>query len=541
VALSRRRFLELAASLPGFAALGCAEPAPDDGWERGPLRHLLPLASHEAFNLKASFVAPLAASPALRVGDARVPGERMDTQGRFCAFRAGGLAPGTEYTLRLERGAAGGPLCGAWPLRTLPAPDARPERLRVAAFTCAGGAGLPLPPSLFEPFKPIAYRQRLFELMLEREPHLVIANGDHVYFDLAMMDRLRARPLARLLGPFLADLLPAFDPAAPVLGTANEAALTAVGDDQIASLYGVRFRSTPVFFVTDDHDYFENDDATPERVTLPPDEFHRALRNTLQRLYLPELLAGDDGHALPDRVAHPAARLATHFGRARYGDLASILFYDCGGFLSLGEGAGLVPPGVEAWLTAETRREDTRHLVHVPSHPLGFTAGKWREWYPDRLESRGSVVAAVGADAEGGKYLWQPGWWAQHQRLLAALSAQSRRRAVMVSGDLHALGAVEIEASGALDLRRNPVLSVLAGPVGVGEIGWPSRARGVTARTPEALRVASLLALEERNGFSLLDFDRASLRIETLGCPPGYVAPGALTLDRPLALERGVV
>ena len=232
--------------------------------------------------------------------------------------------------------------------------------------------------------------------------------------------------------------------------------------------------------------------------------------------------------------------LATHFGRVRYGDLFSGLFYDCGGFLSLGEGAGLVPPAVEDWLVAETRREDTLHLAHVPSHPMGWTAGKWREWYPDRLESTGSVVAAIRTNEDGSKYQWQPGWWAQHQRLLVALSAQTKRRALTLSGDLHALGAARIEASGEQSFAHQPVVSILAGPVGVGEIGWPSRARGVAARIPEDVVAESLLDLDERNGFTLLDFDRGSARIEIFGCPPGYVSPDRLALDVAFSLELGI-
>ncbi len=50
------------------------------------------------------------------------------------------------------------------------------------------------------------------------------------------------------------------------------------------------------------------------------------------------------------------------------------LFYDCGGYLELGENAGLIPASVEAWLLSQSTREDTRHLVHSPSHPMGWTA-----------------------------------------------------------------------------------------------------------------------------------------------------------------------
>jgi len=168
---------------------------------------------------------------------------------------------------------------------------------------------------------------------------------------------------------------------------------------------------------------------------------------------------------------------------------------------------------------------------------MGFTAGKWREWYPDLLESDGSLVEAIQVDEAGGKYKWQVGWWEQHQRLLAALGAQKRRKALVVSGDLHALGAVRIETSGLLDLHQNPVHSILGGPVGVGDLGWPSRARGVEARIPTELRAASLLELEERNGFTLLEFDRHTTRIETFGCGPEYEAPSDLQLERALELE----
>jgi hypothetical protein len=351
------------------------------------------------------------------------------------------------------------------------------------------------------------------------------------------MEALRETAVGQLIMPFIDGAKAEFDPAQAVLGTANEAALTTVGDDQIASIYGVRFRSTPVFFVTDDHDYFVNDDATLDGTTLPPSPFHAELRNSLQRLYLPEFIADDLPGHLPGRVDNGSDALSTHFGEIRYGDLFTGLAYDCGGFLSLGAEAGLVPPSVEAWLIDRTRREDSVHLAHIPSHPMGWTAGKWREWYPDLLESTGSVVASVLRDEAGGKYLWQQGWWRQHQALLAALSSQKRRKALVVSGDLHALGATRIERSGDLDLEANPVHAVLAGPVGVGDVGWPSRARGVGARRPEGLVAESLLDLEERNGFTMLDFDRGSARVRVFGCPPDYVAPASLEVAPALELE----
>jgi len=547
--LSRRHLLQLAAATaPALAASGCSSTGNEDdaGWNRGRLTHLLPTASANAFNLKVSFQAPLAATPLLSIADGtgkrRVEGVQGDELGRFWAFRVSGLSSDREYSLTLHSGGAGDtPLCDSWPLRTLPASDAKPDRLRIGAFTCAGGMSLPISPSLFEPFKPVAYRRHLFDRLLSEEPDLVVANGDHVYFDLPMSERIQSHALAPIFGPFLSNAMANFDPSKPVRSPRNESALTTVGDDQIASIYGVRFRSTPVFFITDDHDYFDNDDATKERVSFPPNAFHRELRNHLQRLYFPEFLSPSDAEAaLPGRVDEDGIALSTHFGSVRYGDLFAGLFYDCGGYLELGAGAGLVPSAVEEWLIAETRREDTLHAAHFPSHPMGWTAGKWREWYRDRLESKGSVVAAVGVDEDGGKYMWQSGWWEQHQRLLNAMSSQRSRAALTLSGDLHALGAGSIEASGSVSLAHNPVRTILTGPVGVGEIGWPSRARGVTAQIPRELSMRTLLDLEERNGFTVIDFDRERTLVRTLGCPAEYREPGSFEFDEALRAEWAI-
>ena len=532
--VTRRDLLKTAAVGTVFGSLSCASDDRGDGWHRGELRHLLPTASHQAFNIKTSFQTPLDEPPILLVDGREIPGERQDSIGRFWAFRVGGLAPNQEFRLELRRNRRAGAdaLCEPWPLRTFPSPEDHPDRLRIASFTCAGGPNLPIPGYLFEPFKPAAYRRRLFDLMLEERPDLVIANGDHVYFDLPAMSRLRENPIVNALSGFVRGMAAAFDPSRPVLGTPNELALATVGDDQIASIYGVRFRSTPIFFITDDHDYFDNDDATTERVTFPPDAFHQSLRNTLQKLYFPEFIVErDPAQDFPGLSTHDAVRLSTHFGEIRFGDLFAGLLYDCGGYLSLGAEARLFPESVERWLLSRTQIEDTQHLIHFPSHPIGWTAGKWREWYRDLLTSDGAIVAEVLRDKNGNKFMWQEGWWNQHQRLVRALTSQSRRTPVMVSGDLHALGATRIERSGELDLQENPLYSILSGPVGVGDVGWPSRARGVQARTPEDLVVSNLLELDERNGFSLLEFDRDQAEANLVGSPSGYVPSTQLTVE----------
>jgi len=107
-------------------------------WSAGELAHLIPAASHERFLIKASFKKPLEFTPRLTVRGKHVNGFRTDSQGRFWRFDVPSLTPNTTYELRLTD-PGGGPLCEAWPLKTFPAPSAGPERLRILAYTCAGG------------------------------------------------------------------------------------------------------------------------------------------------------------------------------------------------------------------------------------------------------------------------------------------------------------------------------------------------------------------------------------------------------------------
>ena len=50
------------------------------------------------------------------------------------------------------------------------------------------------------------------------------------------------------------------------------------------------------------------------------------------------------------------------------------------------------------------------------------------------------------------KFLWQEGWFFQHQRLIKAISERKGSRFVF-SGDIHAIGAVSIIKSGKLKLK----------------------------------------------------------------------------------------
>jgi hypothetical protein len=123
--ITRRQFLELGAG--ASVALGLSGLSVDaqrtDGWNQGQLAHLIPTASHERFLIKASFKSSLTATPRLSVNGRSVDGVQTDPQGRFWRFDVSSLQPATQYELRIPD-TGGTPLCDAWPLKTLPAPDA---------------------------------------------------------------------------------------------------------------------------------------------------------------------------------------------------------------------------------------------------------------------------------------------------------------------------------------------------------------------------------------------------------------------------------
>jgi hypothetical protein len=166
-----------------------------------------------------------------------------------------------------------------------------------------------------------------------------------------------------------------------------------------------------------------------------------------------------------------------------------------------GDRAGMVPPRTEEWLLARTAAEDTAHFIHVPSTPFGWSAGKLGEWYPDAPRKGGSL----GIDSGAPKPYWPSGWWLQHQRLIAALSGQKRRAPLVLQGDLHVVGCGSMRRSGPLDLSANPINMVLTGPLGTGDIGYPSAYRGVKAQPSSLLTVDESMPPMEKNGFTIVD------------------------------------
>lgn len=517
---SRRRFVATAASAAGLAWVPGSGVRGEDNWNAGIVSHLLPTANHERFAVKASFVRPLTSAPVLRVGNERVDGVRTDSQRQFFSFDVGGLEADTEYPLHLTDG-SGDSLCEPWPLRTFPHPDAEPGHVRLVTYTCAGGH-----PDDGDWFLPIDVRRRLLKKALSFAPHAVIANGDHIYYDQRTELENRGEDYGRRQREFY-ERIGWLDRSLPALGTANERSLKAAVGPQIGELYGTLLRSTPSFFVSDDHDYFENDDADQNMVTFPPDHYQLEFARYCRNIFLPEFLP--DRHrptAMPGTGAGDRAPgISEAFGTLRYGRLVEALIYDCARFLSLKDGhAGLIPPEAERWLHDRTRDDSVAQLLHVPSHPFGWSAGKWREWYPDVLDVEGG--ARPGADVSAGlttnrdKYLWQSGWWNQHQRLLDSLGAQARRPAVVVSGDLHAIGHSTIERSHELDLAQNPVHAILTGTLGTRN-GWPSDYRGTPPLPAIGLRHEGQGEVLEKNGFTVLDVEPDAITVRLFAWKTG--------------------
>ena len=138
-------------------------------------------------------------------------------------------------------------------------------------------------------------------------------------------------------------------------------------------------------------------------VTFPPDHYQLEFARFTRLWYLPEFLP-DRGRslAIPGTGAGDRAPgISEAFGTLRYGRLVEALIYDCARYLSLkGRHASLIPPEAERWLHERTRDESIAQLLHVPSHPMGWSAGKWREWYPDAIDlgADGTAVAAICCD-----------------------------------------------------------------------------------------------------------------------------------------------
>jgi len=372
---------------------------------------------------------------------------------------------------------------------------------------------------------PLSIRQRLLNKALSFNPDAVISTGDQIYHDLTYDSP------AKVMGdsPRSKYHVGEFNRSKPALGTENEPVLKRAADPQIAYLYGTVLRSYPTFFLLDDHDYFENDTAMEKDgfdirllllgwrspfvkggVSFPPDAFMLDMGRTTQKLYLPEFLP-DRGRPqnLPATGAKDRAPgVSECYGTLRYGRLIEALLYESRRFTTLtGEDAVMIHPAAEKWLIDRMKAEQATHILNLPATVFGWSAGKWMEWYPDIRGEDGRLTKS------SPKYKWQPGWFAQQNRLLKAASEMKFSAPLFICGDLHNQAEGWITRSRDLDLSANPVISICSGSLGTGPRMWPSAFRGLLAEPPTDIVMDQRLRPLEKNGFIIVDVEREKIEI----------------------------
>jgi len=507
------------------------EPAPKDpDWNAGPIVHLLPTVSHDRILIKASFERALTGTPRLGMDGERFPGRQTDTKGFFWYFDAKGLEPDTTYQLVIKD-SLGRNLCDAWPLKTFPAPDAEPERLRLLIYTGLGGHDAHITWRGTGPL-PLSIRRRLLKRALSLEPDALISSGDHIYYDL----RFGRSPKYMGTSPESIAYAGRFDESQSVLGTTNEDVLRKAVDPQIAYLYGASCRSIPTFFLLDDHDYFENDEARAKDgyklsdvfmgwrsplvkggVSFPPDDFALDLGRSSQYLYLPEFLPDEarPGDLPASGAADRPEGISECYGTLRYGKLVEALLFESRRYTTLrGDDAVMIHPAAEKWLVDRMAAEEATHVVNMPATIFGWSAGKWMEWYPDVRNEEGRLTK------DRPKYMWPRGWFNQHNRLLEAASKMKRCVPLFICGDIHSQTVGRITRSGELDLSANPVVAVATGSLGTGPRGFPSGFRGMAAEVPTDLIVEEELPILEKNGFVIADFTPDKITISFYAWKP---------------------
>jgi len=502
---------------------------PDSDWDHGSVVHILPAVNHERILLKTSFTEPLT-SPNLNISSTLYPGIEMDTGGYYWSFDAQNLNPNTTYQLRLED-SMGQLLCDPWPLTTFPALNSSPDNLRILAFTGSGGHDA-CHTWYGSGQIPLSIRQRIINRALEHDPDVMIGTGDQIYYD------IRYGVSSKLMGDSRRAIQYSgrFHPSQAVLGTSNENVLKRAVGPQVAYLYGTAVRSVPSYFIFDDHDYFANDDAYEEDdinaqllmawinpvvqkcITFPPDDFMLELGRAAQQLFLPEFLPDPNRPlSLPSTNERSWAENASEcFGTLRYGDLVEGLMYDVRRYVTLtGENATFIPLDAEQWIIDRSRAENASYVINFSPISFGWSAGKWLSWYPDiKVKRDGQTVLSN----EGSKYMWQEGWFEQHNRILNASYNMNNSTALFVCGDMHTQTAGKIHQSGALNFSSNPITSILTGSLGVNGGGFPSGGlRGIEASPPCDLVVEEDLPSYEKAGFVILDVTPSNITIQFFG------------------------
>ncbi|MHA1309989.1 MAG: hypothetical protein ACTSQO_03590 [Candidatus Helarchaeota archaeon] len=503
---------------------------PDSGWwDHGAVVHILPAVSDNRILLKVSFMYSVS-NPKLEVNGTNYVGVMTDTRGFFWMFDVKGLISNSTYELKLKDG-SGTLLCDPWTLKTFPDPNSNPKNLRVLVFTGSGGNDV-CRTWYGSGQMPLSVRQKLLNKALSFKPDIVIGTGDEVYYD------IRYGVSSKTMGDSRRAIAYAgrFDYTKDILGTSNEIVLEKAVGPQIAYLFGTACRSIPTYFILDDHDYFANDDAIEKDslnlqlllawmdpyikacVTFPPDSFMLKLARAVQKLYLPEFLP--DRNRPMDLPATNATDRAVNvsecFGTLRFGNLLEGLFYDVRRFITLtGNNATFIPPKAEKWIEDRIRSENSTYIINFSPISVGWSAGKWLSWYPD-VRTKVNNIAVLTKNIP--KYMWQSGWFNQHNRILNATLNLENSTPLFVCGDMHSQSAGMIVKSGNLSFSSNPIPTILTGSLGVDGGGFPSGGlRGIKATPPTDLHVIENMSSYEKAGFVIMDITQQNITINFYG------------------------
>jgi hypothetical protein len=518
-----------------FLPINISPNHPDEEWNSGSVVHILPAATENRFLIKTSFEEPVE-DPQLLVSGNPAKSMKLDGYGYFWGFDAQGLTPETTYSLSLVD-SSGEDLCDKWPLKTYPSRNSSPESVRIVAFTGSGGHDACR--TWFGTGQmPLTLRKKLLNKAMSFNPDIVVGTGDQIYYDIKYGSTPQSLGMSRRAIQHNGK----FDFNQEVWETKNEEVLKSAVDGQISFLYGTALRSTPTYFILDDHDYFVNDEARQKDkmnfqllmvwlnpyveggISLPPKGLPLELGRAAQNLYLPEFLPDPN---LPTNLPYTNESgrfkdVSECFGALRYGDLLEGVFYDTrrlktvvdenGEFL--GEDATFIPKSAEEWLISRMTTNETEHVINFSPISYGWSAGKWGSWYPDvKISEDGKPTLTK----EKEKYAWQEGWFQQHNRILNA-TQRSTSQQLFVCGDMHTQTAGWITKSGDLDLTSNPVASVLVGSLGANGGSYPSGGlRGIEASPPVDLEVTEELPSYEKSGFVIMDITKEKITIRFYG------------------------
>lgn len=383
---------------------------------------------------------------------------------------------------------------------------------------------------------PVSIRQQLLNRALSFKPDVIVSTGDQIYYDIKYGISPQNMGKSRRAIYHNGD----FDEDKAVLGTSNEEVLKKAVGPQIAYLFGTACRSIPTYFIPDDHDYFVNDEAregdswdwklllawTNPRVegglSLPPEDFMLELGRAAYKLYLPEFLPDENRpQSLPGTGALDRPEgVSECFGTLRYGNLVEGLMYDERRYVTLtGANATFIPMQAEQWLADRMEAEDARYLVHFSPISFGWCAGKWLSWYPD-VRAKGDEGPYLTTEKE--KYMWQKGWFEQHNRILDSAYSMQYSQPLFVCGDMHTQAAGWIYESGKSSFVDDPIPSLLTGSLSVDKGGFPSGGlRGIEAQPPTMLTVEEELPSYEKAGFTIIDFTPEKTTVQFFGWKHG--------------------